>query len=253
MSHDDYKGQIIWIVGASSGIGSALARELSERGAILALSARRKEELEKLKSALGEQHKVFSLDVTNAETTQRTAEAIRSAFGRIDRIVFLAAAYAPMRLDKLDLGVTKEIIGINLLGAFNLVYAALPILKTNNGKRQIALCGSVAGYIGLPGGQPYSSTKAGVINLTESLHAEYRDEIDIKLISPGFVRTALTDKNTFTMPMIIEPDEAAREIADGLLSRRFEIHFPKKFTYFLKIVRLLPYALSLSIIQKFKT
>lgn len=245
-----YSNQIVWIIGASSGIGSALARELSARGATLALSARRNDELEKLKSGLGDQHKVFVLDTTDAATTLRTAQAIRAAFGRIDRIVFLAAAYAPMKIDALDLVATKGIVDINLTGAFNVVHAVLPILKTQNPRGQLALCASVAGYIGLPGAQPYSATKAAIINLAESLYAECRDTIDIKLISPGFVRTPLTNKNDFTMPMIIEPEQAAREIADGLLARGFEIHFPKKFTLCMKFLRWLPYAISLRLTRK---
>lgn len=253
MSKQSYKDQIVWIIGASSGIGSALARELTERGAVLALSSRRKDELESLKESLGQEHKVFALDVTDAETTLRTAQAIRAVFGRIDRIVFLAAAYAPMKIDTLDLAVAKGIVDVNLTGAFNIVHAALPVLKTQKTKGQLALCGSVAGYIGLPGGQPYSATKAAIINLAESLHAECKGTIDIKLISPGFVRTPLTDKNDFDMPMIIEPEQAAKEIADGLLSNRFEIHFPKRFTTFLKILRLFPYTLSLRLIQNIKT
>lgn len=245
-----YNDQIIWIIGASSGIGSALARELSGRGAILALSARRKDELEKLKNELGERNKVFALDITDAETTRRTAQAIRAAFGRIDRIIFLAAAYVPMKTGALDIAVTKSIVDINVMGAFNLAHAVLPILKSQKFKGQLALCGSVAGYIGLPGGQPYSATKAAIINFAESLHAEYKDFIDIKLINPGFVRTPLTDKNNFRMPMIIEPEQAAKDIAKGLLSPRFEIHFPKKFTIFLKTLRLLPYALSLPLTSR---
>ena len=249
---DHYQDQIIWIIGASSGIGSALARELSVRGAILALSARRKDELEVLKNELGEQNKVFVLDTTDAEMTMRTAQAIRVTFGRIDRIIFLAAAYAPMKIDNLDIAVTKGIIDINVTGAFNVVHAVLPGLKTQKNKGQFALCASVAGYIGLPGGQPYSATKAAIINLAESLHAECKDVIDIKLINSGFVRTPLTDKNDFKMPAIIEPEQAAKEIADGLLSSRFEIHFPKKFTRFLKLLKLLPYLISLQLTQKIK-
>jgi short-subunit dehydrogenase len=245
-----YKDQVVWIIGASSGIGAALARELAARGATLALSARRKDELEQLNHELGDRHNVFALDTTDAATTLRTAKAIRAAFGRIDRVVFLAAAYAPMKIGALDLAVTKGIVDINLTGAFNLVHAVLPILKTQPVKGQLALCGSVAGYIGLPGGQPYSATKAAIINLAESLHAECKDVVDIKLISPGFVRTPLTDKNEFKMPMIIEPAQAAKEIADGLLSKRFEIHFPKRFTVLLKLLQLLPYKLSLNLTRK---
>lgn len=248
--NSSYDGQVVWIIGASSGIGLALTKELFTRGALLALSARREDELEKLKGELGEQVKVFVLDVTDAEMTLRTAQAIRAAYGQIDRIVFLAAAYAPMKATALDIAVAKGIIDINITGAFNLVNAILPILKTQKTKGQLALCGSVAGYIGLPAGQPYSATKAAIINLAESLYAECGEFMDIKLISPGFVRTPLTDKNEFNMPMIIEPGLAAKKIADGLLLQRFEIHFPKKFTLLLKFMRLLPYKLSLWLTRK---
>jgi short-subunit dehydrogenase len=253
MNKSDYKDQIVWIIGASSGIGLALAHELSDRGATLALSARRKDELENLKIKLGERHKVFTLDVTDAGIMMRTAHAIRAAFGRIDRIIFLAAAYAPMKMEAIDITISHKIIDINIAGAFNLIHASIPIMKEQKTCSQIALCGSVAGYIGLPGGQPYSATKAAIANLAESLYSECQGFIDVKLISPGFVRTSLTDKNDFAMPMIIEPQQAARAIADGLLSEAFEIHFPKKFTILMKILRLLPYSLSLFLTRRIKT
>lgn len=245
-----YKDEVIWIIGASSGIGAALSKELATRGALLALSARRKEALEILTSSLGTEHKIFPLDVRDADLVIRTAQAIHASFGRIDRIVFLAAAYAPMKLTELDLALTRQIIEVNLLGAFHLVQAVLPILKEQQ-KGQIALCGSVAGYTGLPGGQPYSATKAAIINLAESLRAELPNTIDVKLISPGFVRTELTDKNNFKMPMIISAERAAEVIADGLHTNVFEIHFPKRFTLFLKMLRLLPYGLAFRITRKF--
>lgn len=245
-----YRDSIVWIIGASSGIGAALARELAARGAVIALSARRKDALESLKASLeGEQHKIFALDVGDADCMNRSASAIRAALGRIDRVIFLAAHYTPMQLEALNLPIARQIIETNLLGALHVVQAVLPILK-EQAHGQIALCGSVAGYVGLPGGQPYSATKAAIINLAESLRAEMPKAIDIKLINPGFVRTALTDKNPFTMPMIIPPEQAAIAIADGLLTTRFEVHFPKRFTFCLKLLRLLPYRLALRITAK---
>lgn len=255
---NDYHNQIVWVVGASSGIGHALACELHARGAILVLSARRKEDLDKLNEELGGAHKVFPLDVTDADMVLRTAQAICASSGRIDRVIFMAAAYAPMACIALDLAVTRQIIDTNITGAWHIIRAVLPILKNQKAENaqsprgQIALCGSVAGYIGLPPGQPYSATKAAIVNMAESLHAECSDYCDVRLISPGFVRTPLTQKNTFDMPMMIEPEQAAREIADGLLSRHFEIHFPKKFTYILKFLRILPYGLVLPILRRIK-
>jgi short-subunit dehydrogenase len=244
-----YKNEIIWIIGASSGIGYALAVELAAQGATLALSARRKDELEKLKEHIGERHMIYPLDVADTDLTLRTAKAIHAANGRIDRVIFMSAAYTPMQLDALDMLVTRHMVDVNIIGAFNVVHAVLPLLKEQK-SGQIALCGSVAGYTGLSGGQPYSATKAAVMNLAESLHAECPNHINVKLVSPGFVRTPLTDKNNFSMPMIITPDAAAKAIASGLHSKRFEIHFPKKFTLMLKFLRLLPYGLAFKITRK---
>ena len=243
MKHQGYKDEIVWIIGASSGIGSMLARELSARGATLALSARRADALEDLKSNLGDRHRVFVLDAADQAAVHNTAQEIHATFGRIDRVVFLSAVYQPMKMGALDLAVTRQIIDVNLMGAFYVVHAVTPLLSSQKSMAQIALCGSVAGYAGLPNGQPYSATKAAIINLAESLRSEFSGVIDVKLISPGFVRTEMTSKNDFTMPMMIEPELAAKEIADGLLSSRFEIHFPKIFTGFLKILRLAPYPL----------
>jgi short-subunit dehydrogenase len=247
----DYRNEVIWIIGASSGIGAALAKELAGRGAHLALSARRKEALDALNHSLGTEHKIFSLDVTDADWVLRTAQAIRAAYGRIDRVIFLAAAYTPMHLCELDLMITRQIIDVNLLGAFHIAHAALPILKEQQ-KGQIVLCGSVAGYTGLPGGQPYSATKAGIISLAETMRAELPPAIDVKLISPGFVKSELTDKNSFKMPMILSAEQAVAHIADGLLQRGFEVHFPKGFTLWLKLLRILPYKIAFKITKYLK-
>ena len=252
MTKPSFKDDIVWIIGASSGIGRALAYELAAQGAVLALSARNQSELEALQSELGPQHKIFCLDITDADLTQRTAQAIRSAFGRLDRVIFMAALYTPMPTHQLHLPSVKALIETNLTGAFYVTQAVLPILLDQTAPCQFALCASVAGYTGLPGGQPYSATKAGLINLAETLAAEYGERIDIKLINPGFVRTPLTDKNNFHMPMMIEPEEAAQEIAKGLLSNRFEIHFPKLFTAFLKFIRILPYSLAFWLTRKIR-
>jgi NADP-dependent 3-hydroxy acid dehydrogenase YdfG len=245
-----YDNKIIWIIGASSGIGEALSKELASRGAIMCLSARRGEELEKLRLCLsGEKHTIFPLNVCDKDTVMKTAHSIHSHFGRIDSIIFLAAAYHPMRLEALDIDAVRQIIETNFLSAFYVLHAVIPLLK-NQSYGQIALCGSVAGYMGLPGGQPYSATKAAIINLTESLRSELPSTIDVKIFNPGFVKTELTRKNNFEMPMIITPAKAATFIADGLLRKNFEIHFPRKFTLFLKLLRIIPYWLSTKIVAR---
>lgn len=247
---EPYKNQVIWIIGASSGIGFALGKLLAKQGAILALSSRRASQLEKLQSLIGTQHKLFPFDISDKSSTLNAAKSVQSTFSQIDRVILLAASYQPMELDCLNIEKVDEIIDVNLKGAFNLIHTVVPLLKNQQVESQIALCGSVAGYIGLPYGQPYSATKAAIINLAESLYVECYGKIDIKLISPGFVRTELTSKNTFQMPMIISAERAAEHITKGLRSRPFEIHFPKRFTFILKTLSLLPYFLLLRLLRK---
>lgn len=233
-----FAGKNVWIIGASSGIGRALAIELSRQGATLALSARSEDKLKALNEKLGGKHHVVAFDASEVDRFVEKAQDVKNTLKHIDSVVFLPALYDPMPMSELDIQKVHTMVNVNLNGTFNAVYAVLPILK-EQGSGQFALCGSVAGYRGLPKGQPYSATKAGVMNLVESLRAEEKD-LDIKLISPGFVRTSLTDKNNFKMPMMIEPEEAAQAIAKGLLKKAFEIHFPKRFTLLMKIIRLLP-------------
>lgn len=243
-----YECKHIWIIGASSGIGHALAKELSNRGAILFLSARDLPKLKSLRNEIGNEHRVFPLDVTDSMAFSNAAISI-SNISRIDSIIYLAAAYHPMSLLEMDKDIVASIISTNVNGTFNFIQAISPVIKAGN-VDQIALCGSVAGYCGLPNGQPYSATKAAVMNIAQSLRAELPKEIDIKLLSPGFVRTGLTDKNKFPIPMIIEPEQAAKEIADGLLKNTFEVHFPKKFTWIMKVISFLPYWLYFIIAKK---
>ncbi len=246
-----FSNEHIWIIGCSSGIGEALARELVDQGATLILSARRQEELENLNRELGGQHLVMPLDVADHEAVKLTAETIATQVPKLDRVIFMAAIYNPGTVDKMDIEFAKKLVEVNLLGGIYTSYATLPLFEKQKGG-QLVLCGSVAGYTGLPGGQPYSSTKAAIINYAESLYAEANEGIDIKVINPGFVRTRITDKNNFHMPMRIEPPQAAKAIAKGLKARAFEIHFPKGFTLMTKFLRLLPYPLTLWITRKMK-
>ena len=245
---NNYTDKNIWIIGASSGIGRALAVELSRRGATLALSARSEGKLQSLNEELGGGHIVLPFDVSNTYSYEQAAQELERKFTRIDSTLFLAALYSPNSLEAMDIDEAKAMVDVNLNGALNTIHCVLPILKKQKGG-QLALCGSVAGYRGLPNGQPYSATKAAVINLAESLKAEH-SEFDIKVINPGFVRTPLTDKNDFKMPMMIEPEQAAEIIAKELLTSRFEIHFPKGFTFFLKFIALLPSRLYFKIAPK---
>lgn len=231
-----FKNKNVWIIGASSGIGEALARYLCAQGAHIILSARSIDKLNAINEDLGGTHTVLPVDAGDADNVAKAAQSLN----QLDSVIFMAALYAPHADKTKDIGFINNMITVNLGGAFNTVNAVLPIFE-KQGFGQIALCGSVAGYRGLPYGQPYCATKAAIINYAESLKIELEGKnIDVKLISPGFVRTRLTDKNEFEMPMIIEPDDAGKALASGLLSRAFEIHFPKKFTYLMKLIDILP-------------
>ncbi len=244
------EARVCWIIGASAGIGRALAIELGKDGANVIVSGRHKESLDPVVAQIGPKSRAEVLDVTDNNSLVQVRERILDRFGRIDSAIFMAADYLPMSLKELQLKPTRQIVDVNLMGAFNFIQAVLPLMQ-KQGKGQVVLCGSVAGYSGLPQSQPYASTKAAIINLAESLYLETRGTgVDIKLINPGFVRTRMTDKNNFDMPALLDPDAAAGYIAKGLVSKHFEIHFPKRFTLFLKMLKVLPYPIYFWLVQR---
>ena len=236
-----FKGQYIWIVGASTGIGRALALELAEQGAILAISARRKELLEDLLSELdGQGHIAVCIDAGDYQSVVSGFNEICAAFPKFDRSIFMAAKYGAHDGKPKDIEFIHEMLKVNIGGAFHMLDVLVPKYK-EQGFGQIAICASVAGYRGMPTGQPYCATKAALISLSESMKLDLEPyNIDVKVINPGFVRTPLTDKNDFKMPMIIDASVAAKALAKGLLSGAFEINFPKRFAYLMKTIRLLP-------------
>jgi len=238
----DWKERRCWIVGASTGIGAALAERLAAAGARVALSARRAAPLEEIAA----RHPagstlVVPLDITDAPALAKAAAKIGKAWGGIDLVVMMAGEYKPMRAWDLDLAAARAMVDTNLMGAFNVLAAVVPRL-VGQGSGTIALVSSVAGYRGLPKSLVYGPTKAAVINLAEALYLDLRPKgVGVCVVNPGFVRTPMTDRNDFRMPALIEPGEAADEIVAGLARGEFEIHFPKRFTRFLKVLQLLPY------------
>ncbi len=240
------EAETIWIIGASDGIGEALAREWAARGARLILSARSAERLEVLAASLGPDHAALPLDVSDRKSLGAAAEVIART-GPLDRVVHLAAMYDPGKVADLDPETAARLVTVNLTGSFHIAQIAPPLLRDGG---QLALCGSVAGYIGLPQGQIYSATKAGVISLAQTLRAELAGRYDVRLICPGFVDTRLTRRNDFTMPAMITPQIAARAIIAGLGKRRFEVHFPRRLTYALKLLGVLPYWAALPLTRR---
>ncbi|MBU3029683.1 SDR family NAD(P)-dependent oxidoreductase [Paracoccus marinaquae] len=235
----------IWIMGASDGIGAALARIWAARGADVILSARSADKLADLAQELSGAE-VLPCDVTDRDSLNTVAKAIIEG-GKLDRAITLAALYDPGKVMELEADVAARIVAVNLTGSFNFARAAVPLLRPGG---QLALTGSVAGYVGLPQGQIYSATKAGVINLAESLRAELAQNVDVRLISPGFVDTRLTQKNDFDMPALMQPAAAAEAILSGLDKGGFEVHFPRRLTLPLKLLRALPYGLALRLTKR---
>ena len=245
---ENVKNKNIWIIGASSGIGEALGRELASQGANVTFSARSEDKLNDIVKSLNGNHKALPLDASNPDEMIKAAKSIEN----LDCAIFLAAIYSPHSKESKDIEFVHKMFDVNVGGAFNTVNAVQPIFE-EKGKGQIILCGSVAGYRGLPYGQPYCATKAAILNYAESLKVELEPKnIDVKVISPGFVKTQLTDKNDFPMPMIIEAEDAARAIAKGMTGNSHEIHFPKRFTYLMKLIRLLPYTLYFAIARQIR-
>lgn len=234
----EWKGQRVWLIGASSGIGEATARLLLQRGAQMALTSRNQDALIRL--AAGKAH-VALADVTDRASLKTAFDEVCAAFGGIDVAIINAGTHQPVRAWELDAESAEKLVQVNLVGAMNATALLAPYFA-QRGAGRIAITASVAGYGGLPTGLVYGATKAALINFAETLYLDLVPRgVAVHLINPGFVKTPLTDLNDFTMPALIGVDEAAREILDGIERGQFEIHFPKRFTRMLKLLRLLPY------------
>jgi NAD(P)-dependent dehydrogenase (short-subunit alcohol dehydrogenase family) len=230
-------GKVAWIVGGSSGIGAAVARELVTRGATVAISARRKDQLDEV--AAGDML-VLPADVTDAGSLGAAEARIREELGPIDLAVLAAGYWKQMDPRSWDTDVFDRHLQVNLTGMSNSIAAVLPdMLARRSGV--IAGLSSVAGYRGLAGAEAYGATKAGQINLLESLRVHVaKTGVRVTTVCPGFVRTELTAGNRFPMPFMIEADEAARDICDGLEHERTEIVFPARMALLMKASRFVP-------------
>lgn len=247
-----FLGQRIWVIGASSGIGEACANALIKAGAKVALSSRREERLRPIAS-LGnpEQTLVLPLDVTDDAQLKNGYQSILSTWGGVDLLLFVSGVYVPLRADNFDMTVAEQTIDANLLGPMRAVALVLPeMLKAHAG--HIAIVGSVAGYSGLPKALAYGPSKAAIINFCETLYYDLLPQgVSVHMISPGFVATEATAQNDFEMPALISAEEAATEILNGIEKGEFDIHFPRRFSGFLKFLRILPYPIYFWIVRRF--
>ncbi|KAA3654957.1 MAG: SDR family NAD(P)-dependent oxidoreductase [Proteobacteria bacterium] len=245
----DWHGQRVWLVGASSGIGEAVAHALSARGAVLALSGRRAAALDAVAEAVGGAE-VLPLDISEAGAVDAAWAALGERWGACDVVIFLAGAYRPTPAAELDAKVIRDTVSVNLSATMAGVAAVLPAMLAR-GRGYVAMVSSVAGYSGLPRACVYGATKAGLTHFAESLFLELRPRgVGVHVINPGFVDTRLTAGNDFTMPALITPAEAAEALVDGLARGEFETHFPKRFSRVLKLLRLLPYGLYFPLVRR---
>jgi short-subunit dehydrogenase len=240
-----------WITGASSGIGRALALELARAGRSVAASARRGDELDRLAAeAPAGRITAFPVDVADAAAMARSAAAIQASLGPLDLAVFNAGTHHPVSVESFDPLPFRRLMDINYMGAVNGIAAVLPGFIARRAGH-IAVVSSVAGYRGLPQAAAYGPSKAALINLCEALKPDLdRYDVRISVINPGFIKTPLTDRNEFPMPFLMDAEDAARRIVRGLDAGKFEITFPRRFTFMLKLARMLPYALYFRLVKR---
>lgn len=239
----------VWIIGASTGIGAATARSLLASGARVALSARDAAKLGDI-AADNPRALVEPLDFTDSAQVANAWERVLAKWAGVDLVLIVAGTHAEMRAWELTEAKATALLKTNLHAVINTSAIVIPAL-VSAGKGAIAIVGSVAGYGGLPKAIIYGASKAAVINFTETLYLDLRPKgIGVYLISPGFVKTPLTDNNDFKMPALITAEEAASDIVAGLRAGKFEIHFPKRFTYTMKLLRLLPYRLYFFLVHR---
>ena len=230
-------GARIWVTGASSGIGAALARELADRGAQVAVSARN---VDALAEVAGGRMVVVPLDVTDRAATVAAGAAVREALGGLDVAVLNAGTWSRVHVEPWDSQLFADHLQVNVMGAVHTLEAVLPQMLAE-GRGRVVGTASVAGYRGLPGSEAYGAGKAALLNLLEALRGSVGPRgVVVQTVSPGFVRTPMTDRNRFPMPFLIEPEAAARTIADGIARDKAEIVFPLPMAVTMKLARLVP-------------
>jgi len=240
----------IWITGASSGIGKALAIKFAKEGWQVAASARRENLLKDLNNQNSNIHS-FPLDVKNEDETKNIFKNIIKKFETIDISVFCTGIHDPDAEKKLSSEKIREIMETNFFGTLNCIMAVNSYFREReNG--HIAVVSSVAAYRGLPAASGYCASKSALTSLAESLYFDFkRYGVRVSVISPGFIKTPMTDKNKFPMPMIKSPEFAAEKIFIGLTKKNaFEIHFPKPFTIMMKLLKIMPNWIYLLVAEK---
>ena len=240
----------IWITGGSTGIGKALAVKFASKGWNVAVSARRIELLNELSNSY-ENISSFPLDVTDKEKCKEVFNEIKNKYENIDICFFSTGTWDPKKEKDIDVEQMEDVFKINFFGTVNSIKAVEQYFKERK-EGTITIVSSIAGYRGLPNSSGYGPSKAALTNFSESIYFDFKKyNVRVSIVSPGFIKTPLTDKNEFPMPFLKTPDYAAEKIYNGLIKgNAFEIHFPKGLTVILKLLRILPYKLYLFLVDK---
>ena len=244
----DWRGHSVWILGASSGIGRATAAALHAQGALVTVSARNAQALQDFVQT----HPGSAAQVLDCSDAQAVAQVAQQCWPHSApaMVLYCAGHYQPMRAQTMDLADMRLHWEINYQGALNVLQAVLPAMRAR-GNGHISLVASVAGYRGLPNSLAYGPTKAAMINLAENLYLDLQaDGVAVSVVSPGFVQTSLTAKNSFSMPALISPAQAAQAMLRGWADGQFEIHFPRRFTLWMKLLRIMPQRLYFYLVAK---
>ena len=248
----DWQGRRAWLIGASSGIGRATASALHAGGARVVVSARNALALQDFVAAHPGSG-ALALDVTQREEVQAAAVQLL-ADGPLDLVFYCAGTYHEMRATDFDLDQMLKHQQVNVAGALHVLGAVLPAMieSARHGRSgQLSLVSSVAGFRALPKSLAYGPTKAALINLAEALYLDLHDlRLGVSVVNPGFVATPLTAGNEFPMPALIAPEAAAGAILRGWAQGDFDIHFPKRFTLAMKLLRVLPYRLYFPLVRR---
>ena len=242
--------QVVWITGASSGIGKSLAIKFAKEGWNVAISARR----ENLLNEIAESHKnikSFPLDVTDKKKCIEVFEEIKNNYGNLDVCFFSTGTWNPKTERDIDIEQIENVFKVNFFGTVNSIKAVENYFKDKK-KGTISIVSSIAGYRGLPNSTGYGPSKSALNNLAESLYFDFkRHNVRVCLVSPGFIKTPMTDKNDFKMPFLKTPEYAADQIFEGLVNKNtFEIHFPKSLTITLKLLSFLPSKIYFGLVGK---
>ena len=232
----DWAGKRYWLVGASEGLGLGLAQIMSRAGAEVILSARSADRLTEAVATLSGKGRAVPCDVSDRASVQAAADAV----GEVDGVVFLAGVYWPMKAQDWDSAQVEAMCDINFTGCARVMGAVVPDM-VQRGSGHVVICGSLSGFRGLPGAIGYAASKAGVMALAESMYCDLRGSgIDVQVANPGFIKTRLTEKNDFSMPFLMEPEAAAREMFEHMNAVGFKKSFPMVFSWVFRLSQFLP-------------